>query len=256
MAELSFIDASAVRLQRKVTVKTMILQGIIAMRATTAGCIVRSMNTTGKRIAIAREEKGWNQSEFARRLGVKPQSVQAWESGKNTPRPQKMTVISELLGRTVGYLMGDIEASENGNVSPAIQPSRYYRYPVLSEVAAGEWAEAIQPYEPGAEDHFENTDYQAKGPAFWLEVTGDSMTSPTSPSIPEGAFVLVDTGIEPKPGDLVVAKLETDDKATFKRLVSDAGQLYLKPLNPAYRMIPIDRNCRLIGVVKEAKLKL
>ncbi|MNR63750.1 LexA repressor [compost metagenome] len=55
---------------------------------------------------------------------------------------------------------------------------------------------------------------------------------------------------------MVVAKLVDADEATFKLLVADAGQLYLKPLNPAYRMIPIDERCRLIGVVVEAKMKL
>lgn len=145
---------------------------------------------------------------------------------------------------------------EPSNVTLSAQPTRFYRYPVLSEVQAGAWTEAIQPYEPGAEDSFELTDYQARGPAFWLRVSGDSMTSPTSPSIPEGHLILVDTGLVPQPGDLVVAKLDSEEKATFKKLVSDAGQLYLKPLNPAYRMIPIDGNCRLIGVVKEAKVKL
>ncbi|MCY1302225.1 LexA repressor [compost metagenome] len=147
----------------------------------------------------------------------------------------------------------DAEAS---NVTPAAQPIRYFRYPVISSVVAGGWGEAIQPYEPGAEDRAELTDYKAKGRAFWLEVEGDSMTSPTPPSIPEGHLILVDTGIEALPGHLVVAKLEGDEKATFKKLVSDAGQMYLKPLNPAYPIIPINGNCRIIGVVKEAKMKL
>lgn len=146
--------------------------------------------------------------------------------------------------------------TEHSNVLPVAQPERLYRYPVVSEVQAGAWTDAVQPYEPGAEDQFELTDYQARGPAFWLRVNGDSMTSLTPPSIPEGCFVLVDTGLTAQPGDLVVAKLDTEEKATFKKLVSDAGQLYLKPLNPAYRVIPIDGNCRLIGVVKEAKMKL
>lgn len=155
-----------------------------------------------------------------------------------------------------GQAGGELNATESGNVTPAQQPDRLYRYPVISQVAAGAWQEAIEAYEPWAYDTFEQADYQAKGSAFWLKVSGDSMTSPVPPSIPEGHLILVDTGIEPRPGDMVVAKLVDADEATFKLLVADAGQLYLKPLNPAYRMIPIDERCRLIGVVVEAKMKL
>lgn len=155
-----------------------------------------------------------------------------------------------------GQVDGGAKTAEPGNVTPAQQPDRLYRYPVISRVAAGTWQEAIEACDPWAYDTFELADYQAKGPAFWLQVSGDSMTSPVPPSIPEGHLILVDTGIEPRPGDMVVAKLVEADEATFKMLVADAGQLYLKPLNPAYRMIPIDERCRLIGVVVEAKMKL
>ena len=225
---------------------------------------IRAMKTLGSRIAHYRKKAGMSQASLAKACGWASQSrVGNYEMDTREPSLDDVALMAAALRISKDRLLLGADdfpygsnTSEIINAVNAIQPTRYYRYPVLSEVAAGSWADAIQPYEPGGEDHFENTDYQAKGPAFWLEVTGDSMTSPTSPSIPEGAFVLVDTGIEPKPGDLVVAKIDADDKATFKRLVSDAGQLYLKPLNPAYRMIPIEGNCRLIGVVKEAKLKL
>lgn len=65
------------------------------------------MNETGRRIAKAREDKGLNQSELARRLGVTPQSVQAWESGKNLPRYKKLTSIADVLGVSVAFLMAD-----------------------------------------------------------------------------------------------------------------------------------------------------
>lgn len=55
------------------------------------------------------------------------------------------------------------------------------------------------------------------------------MTAPAGESIPEGMLILVDTGLEPRPGDLVVAKLADSNEATFKQFVSDAGQKYLKP---------------------------
>ena len=114
------------------------------------------------------------------------------------------------------------QATEPSNVAPAQQPDRLYRYPVISRVAAGAWQEAIEACDPWAYDTFELADYLAKGPAFWLQVSGDSMTSPVPPSIPEGHLILVDTGIEPRPGDMVVAKLVDADEATFKLLVADA----------------------------------
>ncbi|MDT4841077.1 helix-turn-helix protein [compost metagenome] len=77
------------------------------MLVTTAGCIVARMETIGSRIAAARERKGLNQSELGRLLGVTPQSVQAWESDKNIPRPKRLNQIAGALGSTVAELVGD-----------------------------------------------------------------------------------------------------------------------------------------------------
>lgn len=76
------------------------------MQSTMLGCIFWGM-TTGTRIAAAREAKNLNQSELARALGVTPQSVQAWESDKNTPRPKRLKEIAAALGVAASYLMGE-----------------------------------------------------------------------------------------------------------------------------------------------------
>lgn len=216
----------------------------------------------GERIAAEMQRLEISEGELGRRSGVNQPTIHRIITGDSkSPRQENVEKIAKALGVTPEWLWRgegpELQAEPTkdgiGNIAPAAQLDRLYRYPVISAVTAGGWGDAVQPYEPGGEDRFELTDYEARGPAFWLEVEGDSMTSPGQPSIPEGHFILVDTGLIPKPGDLVVAKLDSEDRATFKKLVSDAGQLYLKPLNPAYRMIPIDGNCRLIGVVKEAK---
>ncbi|MEG2269219.1 MAG: S24 family peptidase, partial [Acinetobacter sp.] len=59
-----------------------------------------------------------------------------------------------------------------------------------------------------------------------------------------------------KNGNLVVAKLTDANEATFKKLVIDGGSMYLKPLNPQYPLIPINGNCRIIGVVVQAMMFL
>lgn len=220
-----------------------------------------------ERIAKAIAASGKKKGEIAAECGVANSAVTQWINGDSKSlKPENLYALAKATGFRAEWLaIGEgVErepasaslATEPGNVTPAQQPDRLYRYPVISQVAAGAWQEAIEAYEPWAYDTFELADYQAKGSAFWLKVSGDSMTSPVPPSIPEGHLILVDTGIEPRPGDMVVAKLVDADEATFKLLVADAGQLYLKPLNPAYRMIPIDERCRMIGVVVEAKMKL
>ena len=82
------------------------------------------------------------------------------------------------------------------------------------------------------------------------------MTSPAGLSIPEGTYVLFDTGREALNGNLVIAKLEDYNEATFKKYVIDGGQKFLKGLNPNWPLISINGNCRIIGVAVETKMML
>lgn len=87
------------------------------MLATTASCIVAAMETIGSRIAAARESKGMNQSELGRLLGVTPQSVQAWESDRNIPRPKRMSEIAMALGVSTSSLL---EGADSGAQTKAL----------------------------------------------------------------------------------------------------------------------------------------
>ncbi|WIF69725.1 XRE family transcriptional regulator [Metapseudomonas otitidis] len=207
----------------------------------------------GQIVRKARKAKGWTLEEMASRVDSDTGNLSRFERGQQGASQELLQRILSALEITIGASEG---SGEPTNVSPALQPSRYYRYPVLSWVSAGMWGDALQPYEPGAEDQHELSDYMGKGRCFWLKVLGDSMTAPIGDSIPDGHLILVDTGMEARPGHLVIAKLEAEDKATFKRLVQDGGRLFLKPLNPAYPLIEINGNCRFIGVVVETKRKL
>ncbi len=152
--------------------------------------------------------------------------------------------------------LAQMSQPEQSNVAMTTQPNMIYRYPVISWVSAGSWEEAVQPYPDGFSDRYEISDYDSKGPAFWLEVKGDSMTATTGVSVPEGMMILVDTEADVQPGKLVIAKLPASNEATFKKLVEDAGRRYLKPLNPAYKMVECDENCRIIGVAVRMTGKL
>jgi SOS-response transcriptional repressor LexA len=212
-----------------------------------------------ERIARAIALSGKKKGEIASLCGVANSAVTQWITGESKSlRPENLYALAKATGFRAEWLAigegAEVEKAES-NVGESRQPVESYRYPVISWVAAGAWAEAVEPYPAGFSDRYEFSEYDSKGPAFWLEVKGDSMTSPAGQSITEGTLILVDTEAEAAPGKLVIAKLPDSNEATFKKLVSDGGRLFLKPLNPGYPIEPFDEHCRIVGVVVRALQK-
>ena len=211
------------------------------------------------RIHAKRVELNLSQQQLAERAHVSQVTIQHLESGRNATS-KRLVDIAKALGVSAEWLTSGKEApqqseSDSSNLRMIAQPNQIFRYPVISWVAAGAWAEAVEPYPSGFADRYEMSDYDSKGPAFWLEVKGDSMTSPVGVSVPEGMLILVDTEAEAAPGKLVIAKLPESNEATFKKLVNDGGKLFLKPLNPGYPIESFDERCRIVGVVVRALQK-
>jgi SOS-response transcriptional repressor LexA len=207
------------------------------------------------------KEIGMTQDELAERMGLAQASIARYLNKKREPDIDTIAKIMKIVGLSKMTLNSDgfIEYPNEiiANVSKIdIQPKYQGRFPVLSSVQAGAWKEACEPYNLSEISEWYETTERTSGLCFWLKVEGDSMTSPTGVSFPEGTLVLVDTERDHQNGSFVVAKLEDVNEATFKKLTIDAGQKYLKPLNNAYQMMPINGNCRIIGVVVDAKLKL
>lgn len=214
-----------------------------------------------ERIAKAIAASGKRKSEIALACGVSASAVTQWVSGESkSMKPENIYALAKATGFQAKWLAigegPEKELASESNVQPVAQPTLMYRYPLISWVAAGAWAEAVEPFPPGFSDRYEVSDYEAKGPAFWLEVKGDSMTSPVGPSIAEGTLILVDTEADAFHGKLVIAKLGDSNEATFKKLVEDGGRKYLKPLNPAYPTEVCTEDCRILGVVVRALQKL
>ncbi|EOI6866521.1 TPA: LexA family transcriptional regulator [Yersinia enterocolitica] len=204
------------------------------------------------RIKQRRHDLGLTQSELAELAGTTQQGIVNIETGR-TNRPRYLHELAKALRCDPDYLL---TGKESSNISFVGSYTSGVRYPVLSSVQAGSWGEAIEAYTLKDIDLWLESDAHMQGDGFWLEVQGDSMTAPAGLSIPEGTFVLFDTGREACNGNLVIAKMEDSNEATFKKLVIDGGWRYLKGLNPAWPLIPINGNCKIIGVAIETKLRL
>ncbi len=210
-----------------------------------------------------KKELGITQQSIADALDISQGAVGHYLNGRNALNTSVASVFARVLGVSVSdfspTLAKDISdmssvASENTYFAGHYSPGS--KYPVLSKVQAGAWREAVEPYTLKDIDLWFESDAHIQGEAFWLQVDGDSMTAPAGLSIPEGTYVLFDTGREAINGSLVIAKLSDSNEATFKKLVIDGAQKYLKGLNPQWPLVPINGNCRIIGVAVETKLRL
>lgn len=61
--------------------------------------------TLGDRITAAREAQELTQTEFARKLGVKLETVRNWEDDRTEPRANKAQMLAGLLGVSVSWLL-------------------------------------------------------------------------------------------------------------------------------------------------------
>lgn len=210
-----------------------------------------------------KKELGVTQYTIADELGITQGAVGHYLNGRNALNLSVAAAFAKILQVSISDFSPSLDAEakkmlphEKSNVQYIGPHKRGKEYPLISWVQAGAWAEAIEPYTINEIDEWYESDAKVCGNAFWLRVDGDSMTAPTGLSIPEGTLVLIDTGREAVNGSLVIAKMVDANEATFKKLIIDGGQKYLKGLNPAWPLKEINGNCKIIGVAVQTMMRL
>lgn len=220
-------------------------------------CVIKlaSMNTLGSRIKKYRLALGMSQKALAMACGWGSQSrIGNYESDAREPSLDDVRTIAAALRIAPEALLLDGNESVQ-NVQMALQPTRASKeYPLISWVAAGEWAESSDSHYPGDADEWLASTENAGEHGFWLTVRGDSMTCAGNPSFPEGSRILVRPEADRVSGKYYVVKMLDSGESTFKQYIEDAGLKYLRPLNTAYRTIQINGECKFIGRVIDTKM--
>lgn len=207
-----------------------------------------------------KKDLGVTQYTIADELGITQGAVGHYLNGRNALNVSVASGFSRILKVPISDFSPSL-AKEAASFSSAIDSNVVYvgpaklskDFPLISWVSAGCWLEAIEPYRKEDIEQWPETTVDASPDSFWLRVKGDSMTSPSGFTVPEGMIILVDPKKECVSGNLVVAKLENENEATFKQYMADAGRKYLKALNPHHPPTIINGNCRIVGVVVDIK---
>ncbi|MFL9670869.1 LexA family protein [Variovorax sp. AB1(2024)] len=193
-------------------------------------------------IREGRKRLQMSEQQFADALGVSRGAVQQWEKqGGTAPKRANQARVAKLLGISVAELVSGVSAGARGVDVRA-------EVPLVSEVEAGNYT-VIDNFKPTTQFDAIPVSVPVKRHTYALRVHGDSMVSESGDSFPAGSILIVEPEMEALPGDYVIA-VNHASETTFKQLVKDGGDLYLKPLNSRYP-IKLLGNARVIGVVRE-----
>ena len=219
------------------------------------------MDTAG-RIFELLDAMGMEQKKFASLVGVSPQKVSEWKSGKAKSYTKRIPQIAEALGTTTEYLLTGNGPKQKRSVSESdtalpkgaehIDLGTFHRIPILGRISAG-----LPLY---AEQHIEGytlTDLNGGAEYFALRVSGDSMNAAR---IQDGDILIVRRQEEVENGEVAVVMVGDED-ATVKRFYATGSTVTLMPqsTNPTHQPQIYDTTTtpiRVIGKVVEVKITL
>lgn len=217
------------------------------------GRIAYMMNM-GERIRAKRKELKLTQQALAELAGVNRVTVTGWEKDDYQPNGANLQALADALKCDPTWLVSGKGEQSNPPELKAVSVS-VRQVPLISWVQAGSWTETDSVMSGEEPITWLYTTATVSEKAFALRVRGDSMTNPSGkPTIPEDSIVIVEpemSDIASVNGKIVVAHVDGGIEATLKKFVEDYPHRYLVPLNPNYKTIECDGNCRIVGVVKQ-----
>lgn len=212
------------------------------------------MNSIGQRIKVRRLEKKLTQKAVAQFVGKSASAVTQWELDVTQPNGENLVKLAKILECSPGWIISGKADDPMGHTPSPVSDCRVFELPVLSWVQAGAWTQSETIENDRQVSEWVETTLKLSPSAFALRVKGDSMTSPHGMSIPEDSIVLVEPNIPSIDGiigKIVIAQTDGSGEATIKKLTKDGADYYLLPLNPAFRPLHCDDDCKIIGVVKQ-----
>ena len=194
------------------------------------------------RVKKRSKELGLTKYELADLVGIAQTAIQRLEKG-GTKNPRNIEALARALQCTPEYLLFGISYNKSSNVAPG--PTLKAAVPLISWLQAGAWSEINEISEFEADRYL--CPVKCSDKTFALKVQGVSM----EPKFYDGDLIFVDPEAECIHGSYVVARLDDNNEATFKQLIIESGQKFLKAANPNWpeQLIPINGNCTLVGKV-------
>ena len=182
----------------------------------------------GKMIVSLRNERGWTQTDLAKRLKCSKQAVWMYEKNQRQPSYEMLEAMADVFNVPIGFLISEEDRSKAMSKQVGanyIAVDAIVSIPIVGTIRCGPGGLAyqdIEAYVPAA-----NVKHPAE--CFYLRVVGDSM----EPSITEGDLALIRKQDDVESGELAAVVINGEE-GTLKRVIKKDGALILQAFNPAY----------------------
>lgn len=211
----------------------------------------------GKNLAWLISKTKTNPNALAEKTGVPQPTIHRILSGESSdPRTGSLQPLADFFGVSVSDLRDRDLERDGTNLEDGPSFKNHREYPVISWVQAGEWTELSDNFQPGDAEDWRPCHKDLGKHGYVLRVKGKSMTAvPGEPySFPEGILLYVNPDLEPVASKFVIVRRNRTKEATFKRLVTVDGELYLEALNPDWpnRYLKLEDGDHFCGVVMHA----
>lgn len=196
-------------------------------------------------------------SELARRTGVAQPVLHRFVSGE-TYNPNVLSIIpvANFFGVTVTQLLGEeLMPAQRVPGSYSVAHSNTHQVPLIDWTILENWR-GIDKFNVHKIKYQQviNTEKEVNPSMFALKIADSSM----EPRFPEGTIIIVDPCLKMpvKNRSFVIVYRNKQKIATFKQLLSDGENFYLKSYNSDFKPLLMEKNDQLIGVVIEARFDL
>jgi transcriptional regulator with XRE-family HTH domain len=195
----------------------------------------------GKRLRQARKQAKLTGPYIAKQLGVSPQTISQWERELHHPNADRLAELARLIGVKTDWLLTGQDGPSQGLIDvvgrlvPKIASADLAGYDPSSSIPVVGRPKVLSHF-PCGPNSFQST--------LW--------DRSNFPAFEQGDSVIIDPGLEPQPGDMVMAVV--DGAAVFRRYRVRDGNVELVPVNtdwPTATCVFGQKGARLLGTMTE-----
>ncbi|MBV9575321.1 MAG: helix-turn-helix domain-containing protein [Gammaproteobacteria bacterium] len=206
------------------------------------------MNNWAGRLKIKMKEVGLTQEELARKLGLTRSAVAHYVQGTRHPPIKTVLKLATILNTDPAWLQfGKLQEQPKTNRQQTIKHQNHI--PII------DWQHAIDYH---SEKNFDKNQKYLKYfsyqdiACYALLIKGDAMIAPPlsqNLSFNPGSYIVINPNKLPEHNSYVIVATTSKKEPILRQYIEEGGFIYLKPLNPQYPLVQLERNTKILGVV-------